>query len=150
MTGVRRVLEPAARGLGWATATAVAYLLAIAGAAAGRRRTPPPQPRTGPRLRLLVLIPAHDEETTLPGTLAALQEVDYPSELVRVVVVADNCADATADVATATEPRSSSGVPGSAERDLRWRGHSSGSAKGGPTTMPSCSSTRTARHRRTS
>ena len=100
MTGVRRVLEPAARGLGWATATAVAYLLAIAGAAAGRRRTPPPQPRTGPRLRLLVLIPAHDEETTLPGTLAALQEVDYPSELVRVVVVADNCADATADVAT--------------------------------------------------
>jgi cellulose synthase/poly-beta-1,6-N-acetylglucosamine synthase-like glycosyltransferase len=44
-----------------------------------------------------VLIPAHNEEQALPYTLAALREQGRRPE--RVVVVADNCTDGTAEVA---------------------------------------------------
>ncbi len=46
-----------------------------------------------------VVIPAHDEEASLPGTLASLLGQSHRPE--RVVVVADNCTDATVDVARA-------------------------------------------------
>lgn len=46
---------------------------------------------------IIVLLPAHNEETTLPGTLAALQRQSRQPD--RVIVVADNCQDATEDVA---------------------------------------------------
>lgn len=46
-----------------------------------------------------VLIPAHDEEQSLPGTLASLLGQSHRPE--RVVVVADNCTDGTAAVARA-------------------------------------------------
>lgn len=49
--------------------------------------------------RYAVLIPAHDEELSLPATLESLRAVDYPPEQVDVVVVADNCTDRTAIVA---------------------------------------------------
>lgn len=49
------------------------------------------------RVRVTMLIPAHNEEATLPDTLAALQEQTRAPD--RVVVVADNCTDATVDVA---------------------------------------------------
>ena len=46
-----------------------------------------------------VLIPAHNEEASLPATLASLQVQSLrPS---RVIVVADNCTDATVDLARA-------------------------------------------------
>lgn len=48
------------------------------------------------RLRLVVLVPAHDEEMGIAATLASLALCDYPSELYRTVVIADNCGDATA------------------------------------------------------
>lgn len=51
------------------------------------------------RSRITVVIPAHNEESTLPATLAALQEQSLVPD--RVVVVADNCADRTSDVARA-------------------------------------------------
>jgi hypothetical protein len=60
------------------------------------RTSPPPADRSR---RLLVLIPAHDEEELLGETLAALALVDYPSDLVDVVVIADNCRDRTSLVA---------------------------------------------------
>ncbi|OWK46784.1 glycosyltransferase family 2 protein [Fimbriiglobus ruber] len=52
-----------------------------------------------PNLRLAILIPAHDEEDGLPVTLRSISESDYPPDLIRVVVVADNCSDRTAAVA---------------------------------------------------
>jgi hypothetical protein len=70
-------------------------ILLLAAALPGPRAAPPP----GSRLGLTVLLPAHDEEATLPPTLAALAAADYPAGLVDVVVVADNCTDATARVA---------------------------------------------------
>jgi cellulose synthase/poly-beta-1,6-N-acetylglucosamine synthase-like glycosyltransferase len=46
-----------------------------------------------------VLIPAHNEERTLPTTLPALLQQSRPPD--RVIVVADNCTDGTLDVAAA-------------------------------------------------
>lgn len=46
-----------------------------------------------------ILIPAHNEQFTLPAALQSLAVLDYPPELVRVFVVADNCTDRTATIA---------------------------------------------------
>lgn len=54
------------------------------------------KPRT---TRFLILIPAHNEEDGLPDTLHSLSSVQYPKELVQIVVIADRCADDTAKVA---------------------------------------------------
>jgi 1,2-diacylglycerol 3-beta-glucosyltransferase len=53
----------------------------------------------GQRSRLLVLIPAYNEEGGLAATLSSLERVDYPRQLTRVIVIADRCEDATAAVA---------------------------------------------------
>lgn len=53
--------------------------------------------RTVDRARLVVLVPAHDQEDALPGTLRALRrQTVRPSA---VTVVADRCTDGTAAVA---------------------------------------------------
>ena len=49
------------------------------------------------QVRVTVLIPAHDEEYSLPTTLGALREQTRPPD--RVVVVADNCTDRTVEIA---------------------------------------------------
>lgn len=46
-----------------------------------------------------VLIPAHNEEASLPETLRSLLEQSFPPN--RVIVVADNCTDSTTEVALA-------------------------------------------------
>ncbi len=50
-------------------------------------------------VRFIVLIPAHDEEMVLGAALKSLHELDYPPGAYRVVVTADNCTDATAEIA---------------------------------------------------
>lgn len=78
------------------------------------RRTPPDQisrslaPKTvmartrgvhaGP-VTITVLVPAHNEEQSLPLTLAALQEQSFVPQ--RIIVVADNCTDSTVEIALA-------------------------------------------------
>lgn len=49
--------------------------------------------------RITVVIPAHNEQSTLPATLTALREQSRVPD--RVIVVADNCSDRTGDVARA-------------------------------------------------
>ena len=68
------------------------YLLVLTLASA-RRAPAPPRP---PRLRFDVVVPAHDEERGVSATVRSLLAVEYPPELRRVVVVADNCTDRTA------------------------------------------------------
>ncbi len=51
------------------------------------------------RVRLTVLVPAYNEELTIAATLASLWGQTRTPE--RVVVVADNCTDATVDIARA-------------------------------------------------
>jgi 1,2-diacylglycerol 3-beta-glucosyltransferase len=53
------------------------------------RANPVPSYRSPPKSRFDVVVPAHDEE-------AGIAALDYPRELCRVIVVADNCRDATA------------------------------------------------------
>src|SRR5258708_38764066 len=48
------------------------------------------------KTRFDVIVPAHDEELGIAATVESLLAVDYPAELRRVLVVADNCGDATA------------------------------------------------------
>jgi 1,2-diacylglycerol 3-beta-glucosyltransferase len=79
-----------------------AYLSALltAAVAGGRGAThPPPAPNGRPRL--VVLMPAHDEAAGIAPALRALAAADYPPGLLEIVVVADNCTDATAEVARA-------------------------------------------------
>jgi 1,2-diacylglycerol 3-beta-glucosyltransferase len=58
------------------------------------RRAPPPY---GPAtLHFDIVVPAHDEEAGIGETVRSLLAVDYPPASRRVLVVADNCADATA------------------------------------------------------
>ncbi len=78
-----------------ATAAAGYYvLLTLIGLKARRRSM-----SAAPVHTFTVLIPAHDEEAGLPRTLRSVASADYPPELLRVLVVADNCTDRTAQVA---------------------------------------------------
>jgi len=60
------------------------------------RRRAAPGIRGMSTTRFDVIVPAHNEEGGIGSTLASLKSVVYPSELVRVIVVADNCTDDTA------------------------------------------------------
>lgn len=78
-----------------------AYLVLLMGAAVRGRRRRPPTAGAGSRLRFAILVPARDEEASIAATLASLRALEYEVERVEIVVVADNCADRTADVADA-------------------------------------------------
>lgn len=49
--------------------------------------------------RFAILIPAHNEELLLADALQSLSALAYPSECYRIVVIADNCTDSTAEIA---------------------------------------------------
>ena len=51
--------------------------------------------------RYAVLIAARNEENVLGGLLDSIRAQNYPSELVDIYVVADNCTDTTAEIAYA-------------------------------------------------
>src|SRR6185369_9762676 len=58
------------------------------------------EPRREPRpFKLAVLMPAHDEELGIAGTVRALSAELAPGD--RLLVVADNCSDRTAELARA-------------------------------------------------
>jgi 1,2-diacylglycerol 3-beta-glucosyltransferase len=76
---------------------ASAYLAALAGLA--RRQVPPAA--VEPRLRFDIVVPAHNEEAEIAQTVASLRAIEYPRSHFRVLVVADNCSDATAARAAA-------------------------------------------------
>ena len=46
-----------------------------------------------------VLVAARNEETVIGNLIESIRKQDYPSELVDVFVVADNCTDSTAETA---------------------------------------------------
>jgi cellulose synthase/poly-beta-1,6-N-acetylglucosamine synthase-like glycosyltransferase len=46
--------------------------------------------------RLLVLIPAHEEEQMIGGAIRSIQACDYPRDRVSILVAADGCSDRTA------------------------------------------------------
>ena len=72
------------------------YLFALALAAAP---IPARDDVSGLHLRFDLVVAAHDEEPGIGATIASLRRLDYPADRVRILVVADNCADGTARVA---------------------------------------------------
>ena len=54
-------------------------------------------PRVPARLKFDIIVPAHNEEGGIASTVTNLSALDYPPVLRRILVVADNCSDATAD-----------------------------------------------------
>jgi hypothetical protein len=77
---------------------AVSYYLVLAAArlAGCRERSPSGKE---PRHRIVVVIPAHDEASTVAAAIGSCLGADYPRNLLQVVVVADNCSDETAAIA---------------------------------------------------
>jgi 1,2-diacylglycerol 3-beta-glucosyltransferase len=61
----------------------------------------PPLAPSQRKLRFDVIIPAHNEESVIANVVRSVKQVDWPADQFRVVVVADNCTDATAAIATA-------------------------------------------------
>jgi 1,2-diacylglycerol 3-beta-glucosyltransferase len=51
--------------------------------------------------KFAIIIPAHNEEKVIEGTLRSAKQIAYPNDLFDVVVVADNCTDQTAKIALA-------------------------------------------------
>jgi len=64
-------------------------------------RAPPAALRSSRRLRFDVIVPAHNEAAVIEGVVASLRKLDWPADGFRVLVVADNCTDATAVLARA-------------------------------------------------
>jgi 1,2-diacylglycerol 3-beta-glucosyltransferase len=83
-----------------ASLPALAASAYLAGLAVLARRTAPPAAAV-PTLKYDVIVPAHNEEAEIAETVRSLRAVDYPASLFRVLVVADNCTDATAERAAA-------------------------------------------------
>ena len=56
-----------------------------------------------PSTRFAVLVPARNEEKVIQRVLESLKSLDYPKDLVDILVIADNCTDATARLAAAAD-----------------------------------------------
>jgi cellulose synthase/poly-beta-1,6-N-acetylglucosamine synthase-like glycosyltransferase len=52
-----------------------------------------------PCSRLAIIIPAHNEASGIEETIRSCLAADYPRQLFRVIVIADNCSDQTAAIA---------------------------------------------------
>jgi cellulose synthase/poly-beta-1,6-N-acetylglucosamine synthase-like glycosyltransferase len=68
---------------------------------AGRKKDREVPAPTGIADRLLFLVPAHDESLLIGRCVRSLLSQTYPKDLLRVVIVADNCTDDTAALARA-------------------------------------------------
>ena len=66
-----------------------------------------------------ILVPAHDEAAGVGGVVHDLLQLDWPRSRFRVVVIADNCSDATADIARTAGAT----VLERHDRQLRGKGH---------------------------
>jgi 1,2-diacylglycerol 3-beta-glucosyltransferase len=72
-------------------------VISLARSALGHRPPRPSSPGDVPRL--LFLVPAHNEEFLIASCVRSLVQLAYPETHFRVMVIADNCTDRTADLA---------------------------------------------------
>jgi cellulose synthase/poly-beta-1,6-N-acetylglucosamine synthase-like glycosyltransferase len=61
----------------------------------------PAAPRSARQLRFDIIVPAHNEAAVIGHTIANLRRIDWPADRYRILVIADNCTDATAALALA-------------------------------------------------
>jgi 1,2-diacylglycerol 3-beta-glucosyltransferase len=78
---------------------AITGYLAVLAVAALRYRPPAGGPDPDGAGRVMVVIPAHNEELLIGRCVATLRNQTYPAERFGILVVADNCTDQTARVA---------------------------------------------------
>jgi cellulose synthase/poly-beta-1,6-N-acetylglucosamine synthase-like glycosyltransferase len=78
-----------------------AFLAMVTVAALARRRGAPMGSRPERAYRFLFVIPAHDEVANIAATVASCRAVAYDPAGSAVFVIADNCTDATAEIARA-------------------------------------------------
>ena len=79
--------------------------------------------KLGPKNKILILVPAHNEEAVIGHTIRRVQEVHYPESLYEIHVVADHCEDGTAacaESAGARVHRRDSGPRGQKGLALSW------------------------------
>ncbi len=79
--------------------TQAGYALALAITARLVHPARPPGPADGPLPRLTLIVAAHDEESVIAAKVANALSLDYPRELLEVIVACDGCADGTAGAA---------------------------------------------------
>ena len=79
--------------------THLGYPLVLALLARGSRRPPPPPPATLPSVSLVIA--AHDEEEVIEAKVANARALDYPRELLELIVASDGSTDRTAELARA-------------------------------------------------
>lgn len=83
----------------------------------------PVSQRPGELPRLLFLVPAYNEELLISACVRSLLAMEYPASHRRVIVIADNCSDATARFATKqgaeTLERADPNLPGK-PRAIAW------------------------------
>lgn len=85
--------------VGLPVAAEACYLFGLVAACARHR---PPTAGGPPRSQIVILVPAHNEADTIASCLESMLSQQYPRDLFRVVVIADNCTDQTAARAAAT------------------------------------------------
>lgn len=81
--------------VGLPATAACLYLLGLTVLSAALPQLPPSKRK----LRFDVIVPAYNEESVIAAVIASLKRIDWPADRYRVVVVADNCTDATAEIA---------------------------------------------------
>ncbi len=93
----QRLVAAAARWAQAALWVPVGYVAVVTVAGLRRPRRVDPVPELQ---HLVVVIPAHDEQASIEETVRTVVEADYDPARRRVLVIADNCSDATAERAT--------------------------------------------------
>jgi 1,2-diacylglycerol 3-beta-glucosyltransferase len=88
------MLAGVAAGQSWVAAETGYLVLLLSSAARAYKR---PRVRRGQSLQFAVLVPAHDEEAVIKACVSSLVAQDYPADQREIIVIADNCTDATAD-----------------------------------------------------
>lgn len=71
------------------------FMLAIYALA---RKKYPQDTYQNPSSNIAIVIPAHNEEITIAKTLRSCKKLDYPNDIYKVYVIADNCSDRTAEI----------------------------------------------------
>ena len=84
----------------WLLLTAYLVLLTLSALWTRVARRESRGPQATPRTQFSILVPAHNEALVLSECLRSLLALDYPAALRNIVVIADNCTDATAAIAT--------------------------------------------------
>jgi cellulose synthase/poly-beta-1,6-N-acetylglucosamine synthase-like glycosyltransferase len=92
-----RVISSAVVAASVLSGSMAAYLGLLTVVGAARPRTP--RRKMGRPVSFAIMVPAHDEQASIGETLDAMRRIDHPRFSVHVV--ADNCADRTADIVRA-------------------------------------------------